>query len=240
MPRSMSSPCVARDHRAASAYNWPMLSIRIAPKGIPSRNVSLLRSLASLLARTASMGILPSATMTQLDTEALQRVLDALQDEHLVSSSALDLEPLLRLGPELLEPGEAAHMQAAVDRIVEILGESPSPATEWPAMREVFGDDALSRLVGVSESSLRRYASAARNTPQAVAERLHWLAMVVADLAGAYNHFGIRRWFERPRAQLGGKSPRQVLGQDWAVDDEATHQVRALASVLTGAQALAA
>jgi hypothetical protein len=37
-----------------------------------------------------------------------------------------------------------------------------------------------------------------------VAERLHWLAMVVADLAGSYNALGIRRWFERPRALLGG------------------------------------
>jgi hypothetical protein len=73
-----------------------------------------------------------------------------------------------------------------------------------------------------------------------VAARLHWLAMVVADLAGAYNNFGIRRWFERPRSQLQGKSPRQVLGNAWSPDDEAASRVRALASVLSGAQPLAA
>jgi hypothetical protein len=73
-----------------------------------------------------------------------------------------------------------------------------------------------------------------------VAERLHWLALVVADLAGAYNDYGMRRWFERPRSQLGGKSPRQLLGRRWNIDSEATARVRALASVLRGANPLAA
>jgi hypothetical protein len=54
--------------------------------------------------------------------------------------------------------------------------------------------------------------------------------MVVADLAGAYNASGIRRWFERPRAQLDGRSPRQFLGDDWRVDDEWASRVRALAA----------
>jgi hypothetical protein len=87
---------------------------------------------------------------------------------------------------------------------------------------------------------VRRYGSAARDTPQVIAERLHWLAMVVADLAGAYNDFGIRRWFERPRSQLGGRSPRRMLGENWVVDGKAAAQVRALARSLVGAQALAA
>lgn len=64
--------------------------------------------------------------------------------------------------------------------------------------------------------------------------------MVVADLAGAYNDFGIRRWFERPRSQLAGKSPRQVLGAAWTPDDAATVRLRELAGVLTGANPLAA
>jgi len=48
------------------------------------------------------------------------------------------------------------------------------------------------RLVGVAETSLRKYES--RKTPQPIRERLHWIALVVADLAGAYNAFGIPRW----------------------------------------------
>jgi hypothetical protein len=107
-------------------------------------------------------------------------------------------------------------------------------------MREVFGDDMLVELLGVGASSLRRYAGGERATPDEVAARLHWLAMVVADLAGAYNDFGIRRWFERPRSQLDGKSPRQTLGSAWTPEDAAAAQVRALAGVLAGAQPLAA
>jgi len=51
-------------------------------------------------------------------------------------------------------------MAYVVDDIVNVLDDSPSPATEWASMREVFGDEALCRLVAVSEGSLRRYASA--------------------------------------------------------------------------------
>lgn len=217
-----------------------MLSVRIVSNPGTTKNVSLLRSLVTLLTRSAAMGVLPGATVTRLDADTVRRVIGALQDERLLSSATLDLDPLLQCGPADLDPAVAVRMEASLERIIETLGESPSPATEWASMREVFGDDFLSQLVGVSESSLRRYGSAARNTPQAVAERLHWLAMVVADLAGAYNDFGIRRWFERPRTQLGGRSPRQTLGEDWAVDDEAAQQVRALACTLTGAQPLAA
>lgn len=217
-----------------------MLAIRIASVPGESRNIPLLRSLVTLLTRSAAMGVLPEATMTRLDADAVRRVIGALQHEKLLSSATLDLDPLLQRGPADLQPAEAARMATAIERIIETLGESPSPATEWAAMREVFGDEGLSRLVGVSESSVRRYGSAARDTPQVIAERLHWLAMVVADLAGAYNDFGIRRWFERPRSQLGGRSPRRMLGENWAVDGKAAAQVRALARSLVGAQALAA
>lgn len=87
---------------------------------------------------------------------------------------------------------------------------------------------------------MRRYASAERATPDDVAARLHWLAMLVADLAGAYNDHGIRRWLQRPRTQLQGRSPWQWLGEAWSPDGDAAQQVRALAAVLSGPQALAA
>ena len=139
-----------------------------------------------------------------------------------------------------LDPATAKRMEAVVGELLDALGQSPAPSSEWTTMREVLGDESLCRLVGVSDTSLRRYASNGRTTPQAVEERLHWLAMVVADLSGAYNAFGIRRWFERPRPQLGGKSPREVLGDDWHVDSPAAERVRLLAAALSGAQPLAA
>ena len=63
--------------------------------------------------------------------------------------------------------------------------------------------------------------------------------MVVSDLAGAYHAIGMRRWFDRPRAQLAGHSPRAALGAEWDPDGEAATHVRALAASLSGAQALA-
>ena len=104
---------------------------------------------------------------------------------------------------------------------------------EWPAMRGVFGDEFLVELLGIAASSIRRYASGERATPDEVGARLHWLAMVVADLAGAYNDFGIRRWFARPRSQLEGRSPRQTLDAGWRPEDAAADRLRALAAVLT-------
>lgn len=193
----------------------------------------------TLFARSAAMGVLDEERVTRIDPASIRRLVDELQQRGLLRSASIDLAPLLRRGPGELDARSAARMEAEVARLVDTLGDSPSPATEWPAMREVFGDAPLAQLTGVAEVSLRRYAAGSRETPQPVAERLHWLAMVVADLAGGYNDFGIRRWFERPRAQLGGKSPRQTLGADWSVDDAAAAKVRALAAALNGAQPLA-
>ena len=84
-------------------------------------------------------------------------------------------------------------------RVNEALDASPVPASEWPALHRVLGPDLLARLLQISTVSLRRYQSGARKTPDDVAVRLHALALMVGDLAGAYNDAGIRRWFARPR-----------------------------------------
>jgi len=217
-----------------------MLDIRISPEDAPARNVPLQQRLMALLTRSAAMGVLSNEPVTKLDVATLRRLVNDLQGWKLLNSATVDLAPLLRKDPADLDAKTAEHMAVAVGKLVEALDDSPSPASEWSTMREIFGDEALSRLVGVAETSLRRYAAGTRETPQLIAERLHWLAMVVGDLAGAYNAFGIRRWFERPRTQLDGRSPRQFLGDDWHVDDESARQVRALAAFLSGAQPLAA
>jgi uncharacterized protein (DUF2384 family) len=54
----------------------------------------------------------------------------------------------------------------------------------------------------------------------------------VADLAGSYNEFGIRRWFQRPRSELEGRSPRDVLHGPWDPDAAGPRTLRALASRL--------
>lgn len=217
-----------------------MVKIQIHPDSAPIANRQLHERLLALLTRASAMGVLAGAAITQIDAAAVQRVLAALHKQGLIGAAPVALAPLLKEGPAKLDAATAARMAASVDQLVAVLDDSPAPASEWAPMRAVFGDEALGDLLGIAPASLRRYAAAERATPQATAERLHWLAMVVSDLAGSYNEFGMRRWFERPRVQLGGKSPRALLGPKWTPDTKAAQQVRALAAVLTGAQPLAA
>ncbi len=122
----------------------------------------------------------------------------------------------------------------AVRQINDQLEMSPQPAVEWAPVLGTLGEDLLAELVGVSVSSVRRYAGGTRDTPQDTAERLHFLALLIADLAGSYNDFGIRRWLKRPRTPLGGRSPATLLGQfDPEGDDAAA--VATLAGALVGA-----
>ena len=109
------------------------------------------------------------------------------------------------------------------------LGASPVPASEWPALQRVLGGDLLARLLRISTVSLRRYLSGGRRTPDDVAVRLHAVALIVGDLAGAYNEAGIRRWFARPRTALGNRAPVDVLTAGWRPDDPEVQQVRDLA-----------
>lgn len=116
--------------------------------------------------------------------------------------------------------------------LLEALEESPLPQTEWVGLERVLGVELLAQLLGVSPSSVRRYAAQARPTPDDVAARLHHLALIVGDLAGSYNDIGVRRWFTRPRAQLGGQSPAAILRGDWDPRADGPTRVRALAAAL--------
>ena len=84
----------------------------------------------------------------------------------------------------------------------------------------------------MSASSLKRYASGERDTPDEVAARLHHVALIVGDLAGAYNEVGVRRWFERKRTALNGRAPAALLAGDWNPDDSSPQKVRELARSL--------
>jgi hypothetical protein len=117
------------------------------------------------------------------------------------------------------------------------LEESPVPEFEWERLTGILGIDLLARLLGTSAVSIRRYKVASRTTPDEVAARLHFLALTVGDLGGAYNEAGIRQWFDRKRVQLGGHSPAELLGKSWTVDGPDAIAVRDLARALTASSA---
>ncbi len=216
-----------------------MINIQFESNSTPLWGALLGPALGGLMMRSAAMGVLSGPSITQLDARSVGRLVKALQRHGIGVDASVSLAPLLQEPAAALNAVQERSVAQGLQRLHEALEDCAAPAAEWPAMRAVFGDDLLGELLLVSPASLRRYSSADRATPQDVSERLHWLALVVADLAGAYNDFGMRRWFDRSRTALGGKSPRQRLGKQWTVDSDAARQVRALASVLNGANPLA-
>ena len=162
----------------------------------------------------------------RLDRALLERLL-----RHVARAAGIGRDVVADLG----EPGRSPEqLGRALRRLYDELEQSPVPASEWGAVGDQLGSDLLVSLVGVSPASLRRYAAGERKTPDEIADRLHVLALVVADLAGSYNEFGIRRWFERARPQLDMRSPAQLLRGEWRSDQDGPRRVRELARALTG------
>ena len=173
--------------------------------------------------RAEAMGLL-EPVVDQRETLDLPRLIDVVRDAGIARNPALHFDNVEALTPEELE--------SVLRLVVAALEASPVPDREWPALLRVIEGDQLAALLGISASSLRRYAAGERTTPDIVAARLHHLALIVGDLAGAYNDVGIRRWFERKRTALDGRAPSALLSGDWDPDDEAPQQVRALARAL--------
>jgi hypothetical protein len=175
-----------------------------------------------------AMGLLESETVQRLDLATVRRVARAANE------AGIGMVPMVALAARRLGPGQ---LRSALRGLREALEDSPAPAQEWGALARLFGVDELARLVSVSPASLRRYASGSRPTPDEVAARLHFLARVVADLKGAYNEIGVRRWFERKRTLLRRRSPAQVLKGEWDPDGRNTRRVLELARSLASSPA---
>jgi transcriptional regulator with XRE-family HTH domain len=135
------------------------------------------------------------------------------------------------------DPPGAEELARALREIDARLEESPLPDTEWPRVGAILEAEQLAALLDISASSLARYARGERTTPDGVAARLHLIALIVGDLAGAYNAIGIRRWFERPRTALDGGTPAALLSGAWTPEDPGPQRVRALARALVSSPA---
>jgi len=177
-----------------------------------------------LITRAEAMGLIASDDLLTFSSSTLDAAMKAFRK--------------VGIGRGIARPTEVDQdLRSALDLMNSVVENSPHPDTEWDGMLGVLAPDTLANLLGISDSSLRRYSTRERPTPQQVAVRLHWLALRVADLAGAYNHYGIVRWFQRPRRALGGQSPAQRLAGEWTPDDHQITQVAELAASLTAMSA---
>jgi uncharacterized protein (DUF2384 family) len=136
-----------------------------------------------------------------------------------------------------LTDASGSNLERTLEHLNIALEESPVPEFEWNRLAEVLGLELLGRLLGISATSIRRYRANARTTPDEVAERLHFLSLVVGDLAGAYNEIGMRQWFERRRSQLDGRTPLDFLKGRWKPTQPGPRRVQDLARQLVASPA---
>jgi hypothetical protein len=202
--------------------------------------MTVVRSTSDLVpALLAEPEVAWQAVRVATRAEAMGLLGAGLRRDRMADAVGDALEALVRAGiarreVASLEGAHPADLATIVGRVADALEASPHPDTEWGAVTGRLGDELAARLCRVSSSSLARYANGVRPTPDPVAHRLHVVALVVADLAGSYNDRGIRRWFDRPRPQLGGATPASLLEGDWDPDDPGPRRVVELAAALTG------
>jgi hypothetical protein len=179
--------------------------------------------------RADAMGLLDASAVKNLGSATARQVAERARVAGIGRAPATEIA-------NLATP-DAAEIDGLLRMLIAALEQSPVPKFEWRAVSRVFEPDQLAGLLGISVSSLRRYQSGGRDTPDDVAARLHFVALVVGDLAGAYNEIGIRRWFQRKRTQLDGQAPEALLSGSWDPDDDGPQKVRGLAASLVSLSA---
>jgi hypothetical protein len=170
--------------------------------------------------RAEAMGIVEPG-LSRVDSSAIRQLAREVRRAGIATSAADILNNV--------EAPSNRELTALLETIIAAMDASPAPAYEWKGLARVFPPEDLAGLLHVSLSSLKRYQSGERDTPDAIAARLHFLALVVGDLVGSYNDTGVRRWFERKRTLLDGRSPAALLRPNWDPDDEGPRRVRELA-----------
>jgi hypothetical protein len=201
----------------------------------PPRDVRRLLFEASR--RAEAMGLIEPAAVTTADAPALRHLASRVRRAGIGAAAADRLTEVVGEDLNNVEAPKAGDVADLLEMLIAALEASPVPKSEWAGLGRVFGADDLAALVNVSVSSLKRYQSGDRDTPDDVAARLHFLALVVSDLAGSYNDIGIRRWFHRKRTLLDGRAPVALLKANWDPDDDGPARVRTLARELVSLSA---
>ena len=205
-----------------------MATIQIRSIEPPLDHPEATDAAVDVLKQMEAMGLLPQE-VDELTLEVMRSVAMRAAEAGIGESAAASLRSSPRLSP--------TRVASVLRELESALEGSPAPAFEWPATVELFGVERLAALLGISIASLRRYAANQRPTPDVVAARLHLVARIVAELRGAYSEVGVRRWFERSRSQLGGRSPDTLLTGEWDPDGTDAERLLALARSLSASPA---
>jgi hypothetical protein len=213
-------------------YHRDMANVRLSSVSAPFHRATVRSAGTRLVLVAEGLGLLPEEgpTVERLDLDLVRDI------ARRTLAQGVGQEPALAL-LEGAGSASSASLEGMIRRLVRSLSDSPMPTRELEQLLVTYGRERLGELLGISEASLRRYAIGERGVPDIVAARAHFVALVTVDLAGSYNAFGLRRWWERPRSALDDRSPRQALGSDWDPDGPDARRVAALAAELVGAGA---
>ncbi len=204
-----------------------MTAVRITSVDARLDRPGLVAASMGLVRRAVGMGLLSGRDpIERLDVDLVR----AIAREASTAGVGQDAAVALLQGGDRVPAGLAT----LIGRLDGALVDSPMPDREIHELLRVYDHDGLASLTGTSVASLRRYAAGTRAVPDAVAARIHFVALVTSDLAGSYNEFGLRRWWERPREPLGGRAPRAALGAEWSPDGPEAVAVAGLAAALAG------
>jgi transcriptional regulator with XRE-family HTH domain len=194
----------------------------------PSPGRSVRRLLVDVARRAEAMGLVDvqpgPAAGPHGDLTVFRHIAKQAEKAGIATATAAALHNVETPPPE--------ELAALLKTMIAALEASPAPAFEWGGLARVFDAEQLASLLNVSLSSLKRYQSGERTTPDPIAARLHFLALLVGDLAGSYNDIGVRRWFQRKRTPLDGRAPAALLAGEWDPDDAGPRRVRELAREL--------
>ena len=198
-----------------------MSNIHITSVVSPFEEEELYPRATRFLRRADAMGLLEEP-IQELSPDVVRRVARRLSKRGLAS----DVAARLTASPSRDE------FVRYLDAALLALDESPVPVEELAKLNSILGHELLAGMLEISAASLQRYQNGDRDTPDAIAERAHFLTSVIAALEGTYNEFGVRRWFERPRSVFNGRTARQLLSRRWNPGDESARRVLGAAESL--------
>lgn len=206
-----------------------MTTVRVSSIAAPFDTPPARRAATRLVLVADGLGLLPEpGPIERIDVDLIRDIARSSLSEGVARGTAI----------AILEDTGSSTTKARWGQLLESLGGalagSPMPRRELAGLLRTYGHESLAPLLGISPASLRRYVSGTREVPDVIAARIHFVALVTADLAGSYNDIGLRRWWDRPRSALDGRSPREALGTAWDPDDAAALAVADLAHALAG------
>src|SRR5262245_24663852 len=129
------------------------------------------RLLVEAARRAEAMGLVEPGLVERSDAESIRRLANRVRKVGIAASAVDHLN-------NVAEPTRE-ELASLLELMIGALESSPIPKFEWSGLARVFPPDDLGGLLNASVSSLRRYQAGERDTPDVIAARLHFLALVV-------------------------------------------------------------